>query len=141
MIIVSPSDPASGNSSSERLLAAMQATEHPRGIIIRKGQSLFDAALQHCGSTDRAHDVALLNSLPLNYVAPRDHELLIPQPDRAAVLRLQRDNCEPCTGDLASAAAYTYYGIGFRPLGQLRVAHSRLSPSAIQSLLDRLDGW
>ena len=48
------------------------------------------------------------------------------------------------------ALIYTNYGlikcgleasIGFRPFGQLRVAHSRLSPSAIQSLLDRLAGW
>lgn len=141
MIIVNPNAPIAENSSSTRLMAAMQATEHPRGVLIKKGQSLFDAALQHCGSADLAHAVATLNGLQLNYVAPHDHEILIPQPDRTAVLRLEHGGCEPCTGDLATAAAYTYYGIGARRLGGLRIAHSRLSPSAIQSLLDQLDGW
>lgn len=123
------------NSSATRLLTVMEAQSQPHGVVLKKGQSLFDGALQHCGDADQAQAIALLNSLPLDHVATDDEDILIPEPEVRSVRVLTEHACEPCTGDLESAAGYTFYGLGYRRLGRMRIVRQRMtSQSILQSL-------
>ena len=125
------------NSSATRLLTVMEAQSQPHGVVLKKGQSLFDGALQHCGDTDQAQAIALLNGLPLDHVATDDEDILIPEPEVRSVRVLAEHACEPCTGDLESAAGYTFYGLGYRRLGGLRVVAQRVtSQNILQSLTE-----
>lgn len=141
MVIVHPLiPPVYENSSATRLLSVMEAQSQPHGVVLKKGQSLFDGALQHCGNADQAQAIALLNSLPLDHVAPADEDILIPEPEVRSVRVLAEHACEPCTGDLATAARYTFYGLGYRRLGGLRVVQHRIPATRVQSLLDQIEG-
>ena len=139
MIVVNPIDPAP-SSSFTRLLSVMEAQSQPHGVVLRKGQSLFDGALQHCGTADQAGAIARLNGLPLDHVAPADEDILIPEPEVRNVRVLAEHACVPCTGDLATAAGYTFYGLGYRRLGGLRVVQHRIPATSVQSLLDQIEG-
>lgn len=70
-----------------------------RQAVVHSGQSIFDIAIQHCGSVDAAYDVAVLNSLPLDAILMPGQTLLIPKvTDKRVVDEFERRGEVPGTG-------------------------------------------
>jgi len=69
-----------------------------RQAVVHSGQSIFDIAIQHCGSVDAAYDVAVLNSLPLDAILMPGQTLLIPKvTDKRVVDEFERRGVVPGT--------------------------------------------
>lgn len=107
----------------------------PHTVVLVKGQSLLDGALQHCGSPDYAMLIALMNSLTLDFVATEDTPILAPQGDTRATALLASHGVTPVTGDLDNAAPDTYYGIGNRPVGGLPVTAERIVSDIVRAMI------
>jgi hypothetical protein len=77
-------------------------------------QSLFDLALQHCGSVEAAIDIALLNGLSLSDSLEVGSELLLPPVLNKPVADYYRNrNITPAT----ALTTDTLVGIGYWTIG------------------------
>lgn len=62
-----------------------------KSVTVIQGQSIFDIAVQHCGSVDAAYPIARLNGLPLDATLLAGQALLVPElTDRRVVEELKR---------------------------------------------------
>jgi hypothetical protein len=79
-------------------------------VIVLAGQNLHDVAIQHCGSAEAVHDIALMNGLSVTDVLPWGTEIFIPPPvNKSVVSFLAKDNWQPSTVSQVAEP----FGIGF----------------------------
>lgn len=90
-----------------------------RTVTARKGQSLIDLALQHCGSADWGEDVAKQNSLSPDYVCSGGEVLEMPDGVEAERKRIASAGVVPVTG--MDAGGWQQQGIGLCMVGELSV--------------------
>lgn len=96
-----------------------------RQAVVHSGQSVFDIAIQHCGSVDAAYDVAVLNSLPLDAELLPGQTLLIPEvTDKRVVDECRRKGVVPGTGWVAPLYTPTSYYLG--SVGEMLLVYSNL---------------
>lgn len=88
-------------------------------MTARKGQSLIDLALQHCGSADWGEDVAKQNSLSPDYVCSGGEVLEMPDGVEAERKRIASAGVVPVTG--MDAGGWQQQGIGLCMVGELSV--------------------
>jgi len=85
-------------------------------MIVLNGQSLFDIAVQSCGSAEAAFEIAALNDLPITADLNAGQEITAPNPSKggelprnAAVVNYYRTNgIVPATGLEAAAGSNRY---------------------------------
>jgi len=71
-------------------------------VTAHQGQSIFDIAIQHCGSVDASYAIAKLNNLTLDATLLPGQALLVPEvTDRRVVDELRRRGVVPGTGWVA----------------------------------------
>lgn len=90
-----------------------------RTVTARKGQSLIDLALQHCGSADWGEDVAKQNNLNPDYVCSGGEVLEMPDGVEAERKRIAAAGVVPVTG--LDAGGWQQQGIGLCMVGELSV--------------------
>ncbi len=61
-------------------------------IICRKGQTLFDIALQNCGSIDAVFEIASLNDTSISTLPDTGMPLNIPVPKSGKIVKYYKDN-------------------------------------------------
>lgn len=88
-------------------------------MTARKGQSLIDLALQHCGSADWGEDVAKQNSLSPDYVCSGGEVLEMSDGVEAERKRIASAGVVPVTG--LDAGGWQQQGIGLCMVGELSV--------------------
>lgn len=68
-------------------------------VRARRGQSLLDIAMQHCGDAAMWHEVAKANGLEDTWVAEGGEKLEVPAGVMPGVVQmLEREGVVPCTG-------------------------------------------
>jgi len=88
-------------------------------IVVDQGQSLFDVAVQHCGSTSAVFDIAVLNGLSITDKLLPGTTLLIPAPvDSGLVQYVLINGFIPATdlteaGEIPDGIDYWAIGIDF----------------------------
>ena len=56
-------------------------------VTVQSGQSLWDIAVQHCGTADAALEIAALNVLPPTSQPKTGEQLIIPNVENKKVVR------------------------------------------------------
>lgn len=80
------------------------------------GQSLWDMALQHCGSADAAFGMARINGMNITDILEPGTVLSLPAVMNKRVVKYYMDNgIQPATGALAGST--TGEGIGYWVIG------------------------
>ena len=76
-----------------------------RRIVVKDSQSLFDIAIQECGTAEATIDIAQLNDFSITDDIPPGYELLLPEitPVDTNVIKYYSDNeIIPATADTAA---------------------------------------
>ena len=84
----------------------------------KRGQSMIDVAVQHCGSADYAYEVAKANGLEADAVLEQDTDMEVPMAGTMAEKSVVRAGVEPCTGVMAEEP---WDKIGLAMVGELTV--------------------
>lgn len=64
----------------------------------RRGQSMIDVAIQHCGNADYAYEVAKANGLDVDTVLEENRVLEAPSVNTRLQKEVERLGLNPCTG-------------------------------------------
>jgi hypothetical protein len=68
-------------------------------VTVYVGQTLFDVAIQNCGSVEAAFAIAANNNIPLDYIVSENEIMLIPPPyNKTIVNYFHYNKIKPCTG-------------------------------------------
>lgn len=84
----------------------------------RRGQSMIDVAIQHCGNADYAYEVAKANGLGVDAVLEENRALEVPSVNTRMQKEVERLGLTPCTGVVADEP---WNEIGLAMVGELVV--------------------
>lgn len=84
--------------------------------IVKQGQTLWDVAIQHCGSADAAFSIARLNNISLTSMPTPGTDLIVPGVQNKLVVNYYTNNAiVPATG--SNSINTTGEGIGYWIIG------------------------
>lgn len=85
-----------------------------RSITIKRRQSLYDIALQYCGSAETAAEIARINNIALHEDAEAGAVLLVPaEAQKETALKYRLNSIEPATANVGESvpSGIDYMGI------------------------------
>lgn len=86
-------------------------------IVAKKGQSLMDIAMEHCGDAGLWHQVGKDNGKADTWVADGGEVLEVSATDGAGtVAMLEREGVKPCTGGHGMVD-----GVGYEMVGEMMI--------------------
>ncbi|MBQ6082974.1 MAG: hypothetical protein IJK92_01295 [Bacteroidales bacterium] len=74
-----------------------------RQVKVLNGQTVFDVAIQNCGSVDAAYDIAILNNIEVTSYPESGTVLSVPDPiDKKVVQYYQQNEIKPATAYMSN---------------------------------------
>jgi LysM repeat protein len=70
-------------------------------VIVKRGQTLFDVAIRHCGNINAVYPLSQLNNIPLHHTFVVNQELNVPALYKEKIVQyFSLNKINPCSGVL-----------------------------------------